>query len=72
MLCGIVCLRSTKGLLTNDSGITESESANNLAQVFCIIKPVSANVYLVEICKKNIHTLGSVLSPVVTFHGGLP
>lgn len=54
ILYGNVYLKDAKGLLTNNSGIFERESANNLAHVFRITKPTSANVYLVGTCKKNI------------------
>lgn len=54
ILYGNVYLRDAKGLLTNDSGVTEREFANNLVHVFRITKPTSTNIYLVGICKKNI------------------
>lgn len=77
MLCGNVYHTGNKGLLTDNSGITECESANNLPRVFCVIKPMSTNVYLVGICKKNIYSwneeeLGAVFSLLLTFHEGLP
>lgn len=74
---GTVYPRGPKGRLTDDFGVTERESTSNLLHVAYAVKLMSANVYLISVCKNNTYSLGqgrahAMFSLVSPFMEGYP